>query len=64
MMMALRLREGMSLARFQSLSGAPFDQARAQDLIGAGFLDIDGDRLRATAKGRPLLNALTSQLLA
>lgn len=64
LMMSLRLSEGMSFARFEDLSGAAFDMALAQDLIDGGLLSIDGDRLRATPAGRPVLNALIGKLLA
>jgi len=63
LMMSLRLGEGMSLARFEDLSGAPFDMARALDLIDGGLLERDGDRLWATVAGRPVLNALIAELL-
>jgi len=63
LMMSLRLSEGMSLARFEDLSGAPFDMARALDLIDGGLLERDGDRLWATVAGRPVLNALIAELL-
>jgi oxygen-independent coproporphyrinogen-3 oxidase len=64
LMMALRLSEGMSLARFYNLAGVPFEISRAAPLIDEGLLAHEGDRLRATAKGRPLLNALIMDLLA
>lgn len=64
LMMSLRLGEGMSLKRFEDLSGGAFDMALAQDLIDGGLLDRNGDRLRATSAGRPVLNALIGKLLA
>ncbi len=62
--MSLRLSEGMSLARFEDLSGAAFDMALAQDLMDGGLLERQDDRLCATAAGRPVLNALIGKLLA
>ena len=64
LMMSLRLSEGMSLARFEDLSGAAFDMALAQDLIDGGLLERQDDRLCATSAGRPVLNALIGKLLA
>lgn len=62
-MMALRLAEGASLLRYEKLSGQKFDLARAANLIEGAFLEQKGDRLRATATGRPLLNAVIAELI-
>ncbi len=64
LMMALRLGEGLSLARFEALSGAPFDLPRAHVLIEEKLLEHDGDRLRANPRGRPVLNRLIAELIA
>ena len=61
--MCLRLHEGMSLARYAELSGAPFDMARARPLTDQGLLEVSGSHVRATPKGRPVLNALIAELL-
>ncbi len=63
LMMALRLSEGASLARYELLSGQRFDLGKAASLMEAGFLEQVGDVLRATARGRPVLNHLTQELL-
>ena len=61
LMMGLRLAEGVPLARFASEGVSPPD---AGELIADGFLALDDGRLRATPKGRPLLNAVLARLLA
>ena len=60
-MMGLRLSEGVPLARYAAEGVEP---PEAADLIAEGFLALEGGRLRATAQGRPLLNALLARLLA
>lgn len=60
MMMSLRLTEGMSLARYTALNGAP-PQAM-QDLTEAGMIRIENGRLAATPRGRLLLNRLVLEL--
>lgn len=60
-MMGLRITEGLSLSRLARLQDEPF--SIDPDLLDAGFLARDGDQLRATEKGRPVLDALTRALL-
>jgi len=64
LMMALRLGEGMSLARYAELSGASFDIARTTALIDQGLLEVSETHLHATPQGRLVLNALIAELLA
>jgi len=64
LLMCLRLREGADLARFEALGGAPLDPARVDTLVDDGLLRKDGSRLIATARGRIVLNAVLSALLA
>jgi len=63
LMMSLRLREGSSLQRFASLNGASVPVATLAWLCDDGFLLQDGDRIAATQKGRPVLNAILRELL-
>lgn len=63
LMMGLRLAEGVDLARYQRLSGAGLDAAVIDELAGDGLVRRDGDRLTATAHGRPVLNAVLRRLL-
>ena len=62
-LMSMRLTEGMDLARYQSLAGEPLSPERRQSLTEDGLVETVGGRIRATAKGRPLLNAVLSTLL-
>jgi putative oxygen-independent coproporphyrinogen III oxidase len=61
MLMGLRLAEGVSLARFEALTGRPLTVA--PDLRDLGLVEIEAGRIRATAKGVPLLNAVLESLL-
>ncbi|MEM7270402.1 MAG: radical SAM family heme chaperone HemW [Pseudomonadota bacterium] len=63
-MMALRLAEGLSVSRYARLADQPFEDARIRGLVENGFVEISGDQLRATGKGRPVLNAVLRELLA
>ena len=60
-LMGLRVAEGISLSRLAEMRG----EAVAVDaaLVAEGLLAVEGDRLRATPKGRPLLDALTRAVL-
>ena len=59
-LLGLRLSEGLDLARTPSLDLA----TKAAPLIADGFLALDHNRLRATAKGRVLLDRLIFELLS
>jgi len=63
LLMGLRLRDGIDLSRHERLAGAPLDDATIGHLQAIGMVDLDGDRLRATEAGRPLLNAILRELL-
>ena len=67
-MSALRLREGLDEAALETETGLAIDRvvdAHAFDwLISDGFLVREDGCLRATAKGRLTLNAVTAKLLA
>lgn len=68
LMMGLRLADGIDRALFASVTGADpvaaLDEARLAPLVKAGFLEIEPQRLRATAAGRQRLNALLERLIA
>ncbi|MFN3614076.1 MAG: radical SAM family heme chaperone HemW [Rubrimonas sp.] len=64
MLMAMRLREGADLGRYERLSGRAIAPARVNDLVSQGLLcEMDG-RILATDRGRPVLNAVLRALLA
>ncbi len=62
LLMAMRLAEGLDVARFERLSGGPMDQATIARLQALGFVEATGGRVRATAQGRPVLNAILRDL--
>lgn len=64
LLMALRLTEGLDMARHARLAGAPLDPAAIARLAELGMVECDGDRLRTTRQGRPLLNAILRDLAA
>lgn len=57
LIMAMRLAEGMELRRFFD-KGGRLDEQRTERLVSDGLLDRQDGRIRATAKGRPVLNYL------
>lgn len=61
-MMGLRLTEGLSLRKFPALE-ASLDQQGLAGMIGDGFLEKRQDHLRATGKGRLLLNQVIERIL-
>ncbi|UCH75581.1 MAG: coproporphyrinogen III oxidase [Rhodospirillales bacterium] len=67
LMMGLRLAEGVSAERFRALVGRDLDDAldaqRLCDLIDAGYMTREPDRLVATPSGRQRLDALLAHLL-
>ena len=68
LMMGLRLKEGVGIARIEDESGLDFaqalDQTRLGRLIDGGFLTLAEDRLAATPTGRQRLDAVLAALLA
>lgn len=66
LLMGLRLREGISRARYEALSGGrKFDEAQVALMVQQGFVEQDsGDGLRATREGSFLLDAVVADLAA
>ena len=68
LMMGLRLVDGVDLARFAADVGRELPDwigaPQLQPLLKDGYLALDESCLRATPKGRQVLNALLSRLLA
>ncbi|HSF93310.1 MAG TPA: radical SAM family heme chaperone HemW [Paracoccaceae bacterium] len=64
LMMSLRLAEGSDLERFGTLSGVSLNRDAITELENGGFLTLSDRKLRATAEGRPVLNAILGKLLA
>jgi len=64
LLMALRLAEGLDLARLESLSGRALDAGRLDALESHGLLARNGTRLVATQSGRLVLERLILELAA
>jgi oxygen-independent coproporphyrinogen-3 oxidase len=64
-MMGLRLAEGILRARLEAVADCSVDALFGhglQRLIEGGFVELDGERLHATASGRQRLNAVLGTL--
>ena len=68
MLMGLRLVEGLDLERYASLAGCLPDETVLDALQADGLIERDSNgpahRIRATASGRPVLNALVEAISA
>ena len=63
LLMGLRLREGVDLARWQMLSGRSPDPVREQNLLDYGYLErLGNSRLRCTPAGMLILDAVVADL--
>ncbi|MGR3813916.1 MAG: radical SAM family heme chaperone HemW [Cognatishimia activa] len=63
MMMGLRLREGVDLDRWGSLSNRSLNKDRISHMEAIGMLRREGSRLFATQDGRMVLNTLLAEIL-
>ena len=68
LMMGLRLAEGIDRRRFAARTGCPLDTIvpaeRLAPLVAEELLEDDGATLRATARGRTVLDSVLAALLA
>jgi putative oxygen-independent coproporphyrinogen III oxidase len=64
LLMGLRLREGVSLSRFKAITGKALDPERIAFLVDEKLIAWEGDRLRVTAEGFPVLDAVVADLAA
>jgi oxygen-independent coproporphyrinogen-3 oxidase len=62
LLMGLRLREGIDLARYTSLAGRDLDPARIASLKAEGLVEVRHGRLRVTAGGFAVLDAIVADL--
>jgi putative oxygen-independent coproporphyrinogen III oxidase len=62
LMMSLRLREGMDIARYAALAGRAPDAAVIANLVDDGMVRSEGGRIIATDQGRAVLNAVIRAL--
>ena len=65
LLMGLRLREGVDLARVAKLAGARIDEVIDEGAVArlTGFIQRDGDRLCVTEQGMLLLDAILPQVV-
>ena len=65
LVMGLRLREGLDVARFEAMTGMPLAPRRIEELAGHGFIEWLGPTLvRVTPEGWPVLDAVVAELAA
>ena len=65
LLMGLRLTEGIDPARFHVLRGKPLATSRVAELIADGLVEYTRDgRLRVSAEGFPVLDAVVADLAA
>ena len=65
LLMGLRLAEGIDPGRFQALTGKPLAPSRVADLIADGLVEYTREgRLRVSAEGFPVLDAVVADLAA
>ena len=63
LLMGLRLREGVDLARWHTLSGRDLDPKREETLLEHGFIErLGNSRLRCTPSGMLVLDAVVADL--
>ncbi len=62
LLMALRLSEGIDLNAYRARWGRTLSPERVASLAGDGLIQLDGERLKATASGRLVLNRLIAEL--
>ncbi|MEP1612908.1 MAG: radical SAM family heme chaperone HemW [Roseobacter sp.] len=62
LLMGLRLREGISLARYAKLSGHDLNRTAIQELIDIGMVAMSQDNLYVLDQGVIVLNAVISKL--
>ncbi|MCR9137047.1 MAG: radical SAM family heme chaperone HemW [Alphaproteobacteria bacterium] len=65
MLMGLRLREGIDLGRWEDLAGRTISTDKVTFLVSHGLIErLDKDRLRCTASGMMVLDAVVADLVA
>jgi oxygen-independent coproporphyrinogen-3 oxidase len=62
LLMNRRLAEGVDLPAYEARWRIAVDRAKISSLSHAGFLEFDGSRLAASARGRVVLNSVIQQL--
>jgi putative oxygen-independent coproporphyrinogen III oxidase len=62
LLMSMRLEEGIDIERYQRLAKDLLPENAVADMVGLGLVELSEGRLRATASGRPVLNAILRAL--
>lgn len=62
LLMAMRLSEGMDIARFERLAGEPLKDDALERLEEWGMIERTEERIWTTSAGRPVLNAVLREL--
>ena len=63
LMMGLRLQEGIDFKRYRALSGTTLDPQKIEYLSEIGMIESSENRIRASQRGRLVLNAIIKELL-
>lgn len=63
LLMGLRLSSGVHQSQLPALLDDVVDSQAVKNMAAEGLLHADGDKLRVTAKGRPVLNAVLREIL-
>jgi oxygen-independent coproporphyrinogen-3 oxidase len=62
LLMGLRLSEGVDIARVERKLGRPLSPSQLRDLANHGLIEQEDNRLRATVRGRLVLNTVLKKL--
>ena len=63
LLMGLRLKEGISISRFEMISGCPIDEAQIKSLVDDGMLEkLSDDIVRVSREGWFVLDAVVADL--
>lgn len=63
LMMGLRVSNGIDLSRYENISNSALDSSMINQLENIGVITTIDNRLMATPRGRPILNAIIRELL-
>ena len=64
LLMNLRLTEGIDIAAYNARWGISLSTEKMEELAGLGLIATDGGRLKATLRGRLVLNRIIAELAA
>lgn len=62
LLMSMRLSEGMDIARYEALAGAPLQHGKIANLGDLGLVRVESGRMIATVAGRMVLNGVLREL--